>query len=211
MKNFFKGFIGLLLVFVFHLPRLIYQLLLLSYAYVFNRHENLTADPNEHLKRAKKLLRGQNSQLLYAGLEVRFAIERMTQRELIFAKKATSRSLKEHSPVKKVKSLRRLDPETEFPHKIIFVDDTKGIKFDWGNYKPLDTKKVTGIQGRLGDLLHPKDSLRLGVSNDQWYQDTRKFLAEAIEYLSQVVEDNSPFFALEGLEYIQKIRSDETG
>jgi len=209
MKNILKAFVGLLLVFVYHIPRLIYRLLLISYAYVFNRHENLTADPAEHLKRAKTLLSGQNSQLLYAALEVRFAIERMAQRELIFAEKATTRSLKEHSPVKKVKSLQRLDPETEFPHKIIFVDETKGIKFDWGNYKPLDAKKVTEIQGRLGDLLHPKEGLHLGLSNDPWYQETRKFLTESIEYLSQVVKDNSPFFAYEGLEYIQKIRVEE--
>ena len=183
---------------------------MVSYAYVFNRQENLTADPNEHLKRAKKLLRGQNSQLLYAALEVRFAIERMTQRELIFAEKATSRSLKEHSPVKKLQSLRRLDPNTKFPHKIFFVDDTKGIKFDWGSYKPLNATKVTEIQGKLGDLLHPKEGLWLGVSNDPWYQNTRKFLAESIEYLAQAVKDNSPFFAFEGLDYIQKIRIEET-
>jgi len=210
MKNVFKMLIGLLLVFFYHVPRLIYQALLVSYTYVFNRHENLTADPNEHLKRARKLLRGQNSQMLYAALEVRFAIERMTQRELIFAEKATSRSLKEYSPVKKVKSLRRLDPDTEHPHKIIFIDDVKGIEFDWGNYKPLDLNKVTEIQGRLGDLLHPKDGLRLGISNDPYYQNTRKFLTEAVEYLSQVVKDNSPFFAFDGLENFQKIRVVET-
>ncbi len=198
--------IGLLLVFFYHVPRLIYQALLVSYAYVFNRHENLTADPNEHLRRARKLLRGQNSQILYAALEVRFAIERMAQRELIFAEKATSRSLKEYSPVKKVKSLHRLDPDTEFHHRIIFIDEAKGIEFDWGNYKPLDANKVKEIQGRLGDLLHPKVGLRLGVSNDTYYQNTRYFLAETIEYLSQVAKDNNPFFAFEGLEHFQKIR-----
>ena len=209
MKNVFKSIIGLILVFVYHIPRLIYQLLLVSYAYVFNRQENLTADPNEHLKRARKLLNGQNSQLLYVALEVRFAIERMAQRELIFAERATSRSLQEYSPVKKVKSLRRLDPDTEFPHRIIFVDDAKGIKLDWGSYKPLDMKRVTEIQGKLGDLLHPKDGLRLGISNDPWYQNTRKFLTESIEYLSQVLKDNTPFFAFEGLDYIQKLRIEE--
>jgi len=205
----FKAIIGLLLVFIYHVPRLVYRLLLLSYSYVFNCHENLTADPKEHLRRAKKLLRGHNSRILYAALEIRFAIERMIQRELIFAEKATSRSLKEHNPVKKVKSLRRLNPNTEFPHKIIFVDDNKGIQFDWGNYKPLDIKKVTKIQGQLGDLLHPKEGLWLGIINDPWYQETRKFLLDSIDYLSQVIEDNTPFFGLEGLNNIRRIRINE--
>ncbi|MHA1156590.1 MAG: hypothetical protein ACTSQK_10825 [Candidatus Heimdallarchaeota archaeon] len=209
MKKIFKAIIGLLLAFIFHVPRLAYQFLLLSYAYVFNRHENLTADPKEHLKRAKKLLSGYNSRILYAALEIRFAIERITQHDLIFAEKATSRSLKEYNPVKKVKSLRRLDPNTEFPHKIIFNDEKKGIQFDWGKYKPLDIKRVKQIEGRLGNLLHPKDGIKLGVYNDPWYLETRKFLLDSIEYLSQVIEDNTPFFGLEGLNHIRRIRINE--
>ena len=206
MKNIFKAIIGLLLAVIYHVPRLAYQLLLLSYAYVFNYVENLTADPKEHLKRAKKLLSGHNSRILYAALEIRFAIERITQRDLIFAERVTSRSLKEHNPVKKIKSLRRLDPNTEFPHKIIFNDEKKGIKFDWGKYKPIDIKSVKQIEGRLGNLLHPKDGIRLGVYNDPWYRETREFLLDSIEYLSQVIEDNTPFFGLEGLDTIRRIR-----
>lgn len=76
---------------------------MLSYAAIFNKQENLTADPNEHLKRAKKLLRkNKNSLLLYAALEIRFALERMIQRELIFAEKVSKRALKEYSPIKPV-------------------------------------------------------------------------------------------------------------
>jgi len=209
IKNIFKAIIGFLLVFIYHIPRLVYQLLLLSYAYVFNHHENLTADPKEHLRRAKKLLRENNSRILYAALEIRFAIERITQRDLIFSEKATERSLKEHNPVKKIKSLRRLDPNTEFPHKIIYDDEKEGIQFDWGKYKPLDIKKVKQIEGRLGNLLHPKDGIRLGVYNDPWYQETREFLLDSIEYLSQVIEDNTPFFGLEGLNNIHRIRINE--
>jgi len=53
-----QALIGLLLVFTVHIPHLIFRALLVSYAYVFNHHENLTADPKEHLKRARKLLKG---------------------------------------------------------------------------------------------------------------------------------------------------------
>jgi hypothetical protein len=138
MKNFFKAALGCLLVPFYHLPRLAYQLLMVSFAYVFNRHDNLTADPKEHLRRASKLLRGQNSQLLYAALELRFALERMAQWELILSAKATERALDDPDPVKKIKALRRLDQETAYEQKIFLVDKAKGIRLEWGQYKPLD-------------------------------------------------------------------------
>ncbi len=206
MVNIFKALFGFLLVFIYHIPRLFFQLLLLSYAYVFNRYENLTADPKEHLKRAKKLLRRNNAHILYAALEIRFAIERITQRELIFSEKVTTRSLKEYQPVKKIKSLHRMNPESTFPHKFIYIDEKTGDQFYWGEYKPLDKDKVRVLEGRLGDLLHSKDGLRLGVKNDPWYQETRIFLLDSISYLSQVINDNTPFFSLEGLDNIHRIK-----
>ena len=170
MTNVFKALIGLFLVFLYYIPKLIYQALLVSYAYVFKNEENLTANPIEHIKRAKKLLKkNKNSLLLYAALEVRFGLERMVQRELLFAEKATKKMLKEYDPVKKRKNLTRLDENVDFPHKIYLVNQKTGEKFEWGKYRPMDKNKVSEIKGKLGDLLHPKEGLLLGISNDPWY------------------------------------------
>ncbi len=208
LKQILQAAVGCLLIPVFHVPRLAFTLLLISYAYVFNRHDTLTADPKEHLSRAKRLLRGQPSQILYAAVEVRFALERIAQRELIFAQKATARSLDEYDPVKKVKALRRLDPQTAHPHRIYFVDRALGIRLDWGQYKPLDQAKVSLYKGRLGDLLHPKEGLRLGLWNDPWYVETKASLTEAIEYLSGVVKDNTPFFSARDLAQFEVVREE---
>jgi hypothetical protein len=201
-----KGLAGLLLVFLVHIPRLIYSLLQVSYAYVFNNYANLTADPKEHLKRARNFLKKDNSQLLYAALEIRFALERMVQTELVFAEKATARSIQETDPIKKLKALHRLNMDAADAHKIILVNRETGERFDWAEYKPLDLDRVRTIQGRLGDLLHPKLGLRLGLRNDPWYQDTRAFLIDAEQYLSGVLKDSTPFFAYEGLQHIEMER-----
>ena len=201
-----KAFAGLILIFVFHVPRLLYLLLLVSYAYVFNRYDNLTADPGEHLKRARKLLKKDNSRLLYAALEVRFALERMVHRELAFTERATERSLKEYDPVKKLRILHRIEEGTAHSHKIVFVNSETGARLDWAQYNPLDIDRVLEMQGRLGDLLHPKEGLRLGIRDDPWYIRTRAFLNEVEEYLRQVFEGNSPFFLFEGLDQFEVIR-----
>jgi len=150
---------------------------MVSYAYVFNRHDNLTASPKEHINRARKLLRGQNSMLLYAALELRFALERMAQWDLMLSAKATERALDDPDPVKKVKALRRIDQETAHEQKIFLVNQAKRIRLEWGRYKPLDQARTADIKGRLGDLLHPKDGLPLGIWNDPWYIRTRAFSA----------------------------------
>jgi hypothetical protein len=193
---------GLLLIFFVHIPRLAYLALLASYAYVFNRQENLTADPQEHLRRARKLLKSQNSQLLYA------ALERMAQRELLFAEKATRTSLQEPDPIKKLKALHRLDPNAVYRHRFLLVMGSTGERYDMGQYRPLDLDRVGQIHGRL-DLLHPKVGLSLGISADPWYLQTRAFLAESIDYLAQVLTDNTPFFSHEGVERIEMVRCDE--
>jgi hypothetical protein len=208
MKGCLKALTGLMLVFIVHLPRFLYQLLLLSYAYVFNNQENLTADPKVHLKRARKLLKGQNSQLLYAAIEVRFALERMTYRELSMTEKVSNNERKEYSPVKHIKSLRRIDDNTQYPHKIFLINKSTGERIEWGKYKPLEQNQVKQIQGRLGDLLHPKQGLRLGISNDPWYIETRTFLTDSINYLEKVLKENTPFFAFEGLDHIEMIREE---
>jgi hypothetical protein len=154
-----RATIGLALVFVVHIPRLLYHALLLSYAAVFNRTGTLTASPKEHLARARKLLSRGNQNLLYTAIEVRFALERMAQWELIMASKATERSLKEYEPIKKVRALRRLDERTAKPHAIYLVNRNTGERLEWGRYKPLDDARTRQMQGRLGDLLHPKEGL----------------------------------------------------
>lgn len=206
MKASLKAILGCLLIPIYHIPRLVYRLLQVSCAYVFNRHDNLTADPKEHLERARKHFRGQNSQLLYGALELRFALERMSQHELLLSAKATERSLDDPDPVKKVKALRRLDQETAYEQKIMLVNKAEGIYLEWGKYKPLDQAKVTSIKGRLGDLLHPKDGLPLGIWDDPWYIQTRRFLLESVDYLSGVLKDNTPFFSVKDLKYFEMLR-----
>jgi hypothetical protein len=50
MMEIIKALIGLILIFIVHIPRIVYRLLLLSYARAFDYQENLTADPKVHLK-----------------------------------------------------------------------------------------------------------------------------------------------------------------
>ncbi|MBL8027776.1 MAG: hypothetical protein JNL74_15240, partial [Fibrobacteres bacterium] len=103
LKHAGRLIVGLMLILFVHLPRLFCLLLLNSYYLVINYRENLTADPKEHLKRAKKLLKKKrmNSLLLYAALEIRFALERMVDAQLLFADNASNKMLKEYDPVKK--------------------------------------------------------------------------------------------------------------
>lgn len=207
MKKFAKAVVGLLLIFVVHVPRLIFRALLVSYAAVFTNRPTLTANTEEHIKRARKILsRGHLSELLYAALELRFALERMAQRDLIFVELASNRMLKEYDPVKKVANLHRLAPDAAFVNEIYLVNKATGERFKWAKYKPLDKPRVAAIQGRLGDLLHPKEGLLLGIPGDPWYVETKQFLSEALDYLSGVYKDNAPFFAYEGLAQFEMVK-----
>lgn len=205
--NVVKAIIGLIFVFVVHIPRLIYLALLASYTAVFANQSTLTANPAEHLRRARRILqRRRLSELLYAALELRFALERMAQRDLLFSEMASNRVLKEYDPVKKVSNLRRLAPDTAFTHEIYLLNQATGERIKWAEYKPLDKARVAAIQGRLGDLLHPKEGLMLGIPDDPWYVATRQFLDESLEYLDRVHKDNAPFFAYEGLDQFEMVR-----
>ena len=206
MKNFWKATLGCILIPLFHVPRFVYQLLLISYTYVFNSHENLTASPKEHINRARKLLRGQNSQLLYAALELRFALERMAQFELLMSAEASERVLDDPDPVKKVKVLQRINQEAAYEQKIFILDKVTGNRIEWGRYKPLDEARTANIKGRLGDLLHPKDGLSLGIWTDPWYTQTRIFLTGSLDYLSSVIQDNTPFFSVSDLSNFEMVR-----
>jgi len=113
--TFLKAIVGLILILIVHIPRLIYHALLPSYAFVFNNQQNLTADPKEHLSRARKLLaKRHNSLLLYAALEIRFALERMVDSQLMFAEKISSATLKKYDPVKRAQSNDRTGSKFRF-------------------------------------------------------------------------------------------------
>ncbi|MBL8025259.1 MAG: hypothetical protein JNL74_02550 [Fibrobacteres bacterium] len=68
-----------------------------------------------------------------------------------------------------------------------------GEEYPWGEYKPMDKAKVKEMQGRLGDLLHPKVGLALGVFNDPWYIETRQFLEKSVKYLEGFVKTEKYF------------------
>ena len=196
----FKAFAGFILIFVFHIPKFLFLLMEISYSYVFNNPSNLTANPKEHLKRAIKMLnKKQNSLLLYVAVEIRFALERMVQQQLILTESVSKRMLDEYNPVKKQSNILKLEPDSEFAHNIYFVNKETKDKILWSQYKPLNPEKIKNFQGRLGDLLHPKDGLSLGISNDKWYLETRKFLLSAHKYLNENLKDNYSFFAYKGV------------
>lgn len=133
------------------------------------------------------------------------ALERMTQLDLIFADQASNRMLAEPSPLKKIASLHRLAPEAAAPHDFFFVNKTSGERVKLDEYRPLDKQWVSVIHGRLGDLLHPKDGLNLGVPGDPWYTETRRFLEQSLEYLESVNAGHTPFFAWDGVDGIEAV------
>lgn len=207
LKALLRALIGLVLIFVFHIPRLVYLSLSVSYAAVFNNRPTLTANPTEHIERARRILkRGRLSELLYAAIELRFALERMVQKDLVLARMASNRMLDEYNPTKKLSHLQRLDPNSAYGHDIYMVNKITGERFKWGSYKPLDKARVSTIQGRLGDLLHPKDGLSLGIPDDPWYVNTKQFLAESLDYLESVYKNNTSYFAFEGLEHVEMVK-----
>lgn len=185
------AFVGIILVFVVHAPKLIWSLLHLSYAAVFANNPTLTASPKEHLRRAKKLLRRRrHSELLYAALEIRFAIERLTKNETA-SSRISKRVRDDHRPVNKIKALHRADARAKLRHRFWMVVD--GERFHAGEYHPFDLEKVKEITGRLGDLLHPKDGLPLGLKDSAYYRDTRRFLAETVDYLWPIAVRSKPY------------------
>lgn len=207
-KGCLKALAGLSLVFIFHIPRLFYLLLLASYAAVFNKGENLTANPKIHIKRAKHLLRKDNSHLLYAALELRLALERVTNFEVLLSSNASSKMIKMNDPPKKTKYLKALNENADKPHEIYIINKETGERHIWGQYRPLDAKKISRIEGKLGNLLHAQDGIAYGIANDPWYKETQDFLNESLDYLSDIVENSTPFFAYENLDTIEMIISD---
>ncbi|MBN1458449.1 MAG: hypothetical protein JXA57_02865 [Armatimonadetes bacterium] len=172
--------------------------------------DTLTANPREHIARARRILaRGQLSELLYAALELRLALERITQTELVFSELASNRMLDQYSASKKVANLRKLAPESEHRHDVEIRHAVTGEWSKIGEYRPLDQQRANEINGRLGDLLHAKDGLALGMPDrEPWYRDTYVFLCETVDFLGELYEDNTQFFSYEGLEHIRLVRRD---
>lgn len=198
--------VGLVVFPILHIPRILWALLDLSYAVAFHNRPNLTADPKTHLKRARRLLRRRhNSLLLYAALELRFAMERIAQNDLYISSIA-NRARKKYDPVKKINALRRAEPDSANMHRMVLFNKKTGIEVDFGTYKPLDQQRVAQIQGRLGDLLHPKVGLPLGVANAPWYLETREFLWETFRYLQEVAKERSAFLGQDGVDDMWEIK-----
>lgn len=128
------------------------------------------------------------------ALELRFALERMVHIQLCFSKDASNNIMREYDPVKKQKVMEKIDSESKHAHNIYHTNKSTGQKYLFSEYIPLDVKQVDFIKGRLGDLLHPKDGLLLGVSDCDWYLETRKFLEESWEYLSSIAKNNDYYF-----------------
>lgn len=189
--------------------RIILIILKLPYYYIFKNTDTLTANPKEHLKRARKLLKkNKNSLLLYAALEIRFALERIVQMEAIFCETISKRYLDEYDPSKKRKALSKIDDNINYSHKIYLINKQTGEKMQIGQYKPIDQYKIDEIKGKLGDLLHPKDGLNLGIANDIWYKNTKTFLQEANAYLLDIIKDNRPYFAYSNMGQFELIKED---
>jgi len=201
-----KALLGALLIFLVHLPNMLYQLLLLSYAAVFNNPQNLTADPKEHLKRARKLLKKKhNSLLLYAAIELRFALERISKGDL-FISSISNKARKQYEPGKHISALRKNEPDSSYEHKMILVNKSNGIEIDMGRYKPLNRDKVSSIVGKLGDILHPKEGLPLGLSTCPWYRETRAFLWDTHNYIEELLKDRRPYLGEQGLDDIWEFK-----
>ncbi len=202
---------GLIFVFFILIPKIILNKLEHVYFSVFNKESNLTANPKVHLNRAKKLLkRKRNSLLLYAALEIRFAVERILDHQLSLSSKASKNMLKEYDPVKKKKSMSLIDKNSDFDNEVYLLDKKNNTKIKWGNYKTIDQTKLTEMKGKLGDLLHPKIGLPLGLSNHKWYKDTRNFLLGYIDYLEDKTKNNESYFLYEDMDNFEFVKKNKT-
>jgi hypothetical protein len=159
---------------------------------VFNNR--LTADPKEHIRRANVLLKqNDNSLLLYAALELRLATERIMHNQLSLSEDATKNALNNNDPKRKKLIMNKIDPESDGDYKIYLNDGVERILF--GIYKNIPESKIKTIEGRLGNLLHMKLGLNLGIENDPWYKETRLFLTESANYLLERITDSLYYFS----------------
>ena len=194
----------------YHLPKLILTGLRISYSTMFDKSSYMTADVKEHLKRARKILRrGLNAELLYAAVELRFAVERMIQHDTWLANGTSMRIKKNSDPVKQLKTMQSIDENSKYAHDLIWRNKETGEVMKWGEYKPLDLDRVNQIKGRLGDMLHPGTGPRTGFAGKEWTYKMKSFLLESIEYIEDVYCDRTPFFLYEEIEQIELVRKPE--
>jgi hypothetical protein len=167
----------------------------------------LTADPKEHLLRARILLNQKNdSFLLYSALEMRLAIERIVHNQLTLSDQHSRGTKNKNDPKRKKLVMGIIDPESNDDYDIFYTDPDSGDRVFWGTYKNIPENRIKTIEGRLGNLLHMKLGLRLGVPEDPWYADTREFLDNTCDYLIERITDSKYFFSYQGLENFELIK-----
>ncbi len=167
----------------------------------------LTADPQEHLRRADILLgKNDDSLLLYAALELRLATERIIHNQLTLSEDTSKNEKSGNDPKKKKLIMSQIDKESDNDYDIYFTDQETKKKIFWGTYKNIPESKVKKIEGRLGNLLHMKTGLNLGDKKDQWYEQTRRFLTETKNYLIERTSDSQYYFTFTDVENFELVR-----
>lgn len=161
----------------------------------------LTADPKEHIRRAMSLLKTKNDALLlYAALELRLAIERLQHNQLSLSEHASMGNRKGNDPKKKKLIMNYIDPDSDSDYEIYYNDPDSRDRIFWGEYKNISTQSIKSIEGKLGNLLHMKTGLKLGIKNDPWYRETRSFLTETASYLNERTTDSDYYFSFKNLQ-----------
>lgn len=161
----------------------------------------LTADPKEHIRRAKILLEQyDDSLLLYSALELRLAIERIAHNQLTLSEDHTMNAKGKSDPKRKKLIMKKIDPESDFDYDIFYIDPKSKQKTYWGEYKNIPEKTVKEIEGKLGNLLHMKLGLKLGIAEDPWYSETRSYLTKTLIYLKERISGSSYYFSYKDLE-----------
>lgn len=161
----------------------------------------LTADPKEHIRRAKILLStNNNALLLYAALELRLAIERIIHNQYTLSTDQTKGAKSKNDPKRKKLIMNKIDPESDHDYKIYFIDPENGSKIFWGIYKNIPESKVKSIEGKLGNLLHMHTGLKLGVVDDPWYSETRTFLINTSDYFFERITDSQYYFSFKDID-----------
>lgn len=172
----------------------------------------LTADPQEHLRRAGILLDKNDDALLqYAALELRLCIERILHNQLTLCVLHSKKNKKGIDPKKKKLIMGNLDPASDFDYDIYYTNPEDGSRTFWGTYKNIPEEKVKGIEGRLGNYLHMKRELKLGISDDPWYRETRNFLTETQKYLAERTRNSEYYFSYSDVDNFELIKKQHHG
>ena len=91
--------------------------------------------------------------------------------------------------------MNMIDPSSDHDYEIYYVDPQTSEEIFWGVYKNISEKWVKEIDGKLGNLLHMKLGLNLGIETDPWYNKTREFLEETTEFLKERTTDSVSYFS----------------